>query len=88
MHLDGCISRDEYNMVVTESNNNIDNLLKNIRSIESMLSVKDKIDLSRDFNLIKSRITKSVSLNPEILNYFIKRIEVTKLGEPKIYYRF
>ncbi len=88
MHLDGCISRDEYNMVVTESNNNIDNLLKNIRSIESMLSVKDKIDLSCDFNLIKSRITKSVSLNPEILNYFIKRIEVTKLGEPKIYYRF
>ncbi|HID1126409.1 TPA: recombinase family protein [Clostridioides difficile] len=88
MHLDGDISRDEYNMVVTESNNNIDNLLKNIRSIESMLSVKDKIDLSRDFNLLKSRITKSVSLNPEILNYFIKRIEVTKLGEPKIYYRF
>ncbi|HBE9285811.1 TPA: recombinase family protein [Clostridioides difficile] len=88
MHLDGDISRDEYNMVVTESNNTIDNLLKNIRSIESMLSVKDKIDLSRDFNLLKSRITKSVSLNPEILNYFIKRIEVTKLGEPKIYYRF
>lgn len=88
MHLDGDISRDEYNMVVTESNNNIDNVLKNIRSIESMMSVKDKIDLSRDFNLLKSRITKSVSLNPEILNYFIKRIEVTKLGEPKIYYRF
>ncbi|NJJ35106.1 recombinase family protein [Clostridioides difficile] len=88
IHLDGCISRDEYNMVVTESNNDIDNILKNIHSIESMLSVKDKIDLSRDFNLLKSRITKSVSLNPEILNYFIKRIEVTKLGEPKIYYRF
>jgi len=88
MHLDGCISRDKYNIVVNESDNDINDTLKNIHSIESMLSVKDKIDLSRDFDLLKSRIIKSVSLNPQILNYFIKRIEITNLGVPKIYYRF
>src|SRR5699024_7994628 len=49
MHLDGDISRDEYNIVVTESNNNINDTLKNINDIKSMLMVKDKIDLSRDF---------------------------------------
>ena len=62
--------------------------LKEINSIKAMLNAKNKINLSRDFDLIKSKITKSVSLNPQILNYFIKRIEITKLGETKIYYRF
>ena len=88
MHLDCEITINEYNIAIAELDNNINDILKNIHAIESMLMVKDKIDLPRDFDLLKSRIIKSASLNPQILNYFIKKIEITKLGEPKIYYRF
>lgn len=86
--LDSVISKNEYKLIINECDNDINIILKEISSIKSMLNVKSRIDLSRDFNLIKSKIIKSISLNPEILNYFIKRIEITKLGEPKIYYRF
>ena len=88
MHLDCKISIDKYNIVIDELDTKINDILKNIQYFESMLMVKDNIDLQRDFNLLKSKIIKSVSLNPQILNFFIKRIEITKLGKPKIYYRF
>ena len=74
MHLDCEITINEYNIAIAELDNNINDILKNIHAIESMLMVKDKIDLPRDFDLLKSRIIKSASLNPQILNYFIKKI--------------
>lgn len=86
--LEDIISKDEYKKSMKEYDVKINTISKEIDSIQSMLSAKNKINLSHDFDLIKSKITKSVSLNPEVLNYFIKRIEITKLGEPKIYYRF
>ena len=86
--LEGIISKDEYKKYTKEYDDKINTISKEINSIKAMLNAKNKINLSRDFDLIKSKITKSVSLNPQILNYFIKRIEITKLGETKIYYRF
>ena len=86
--LEGIISKDEYKKYTKEYDDKINTISKEINSIKAMLNAKNKINLSRDFDLIKSKITKSLSLNPQILNYFIKRIEITKLGETKIYYRF
>ena len=86
--LDKTISRAEYDAYTsryTEEATILSNELKAFKSSLEILTAPSTLEKIAFFEKPKAKIDK---LTPEILNKFIEKIEISKDGSPKIYYRF
>ncbi|WP_166462476.1 recombinase family protein [Psychrobacillus vulpis] len=86
--LDEQISQDNYNDFIAS-------LEVEERKLQiEISSIKESSDLQFEIDIIKELKTKLISklnfeeITPEILNYFISKIEIKADGSPRIHYRF
>ncbi len=84
--VDGTITKDDYRIYIDQNNNEITSIQNEIDSF-SASQKKERLDI----NSIKSQLKEVLelkTLNRELLNILVNRIEVSKSGELKVFYTF
>ena len=84
--VDGTISKDDYSLYMDQNNKDITTLQKEI-ALLSESQKKERLDIQG----IKSQLNEVIelkTLDRELLNLLVDRIEVSKSGELKVFYTF
>lgn len=85
---DGTIPKNEYIVFTSKYDEEIELLSKEIRNLQSSLKTLNDSSTIKKIREFKEAEVKIETLTPDILNKFIDKIEISKEGNLKIYYRF
>lgn len=86
--LDDIIDKDDYDYIVKDINLKVEDLKAKISEINKNLDKIKNNFILNEVSKIKKEAIVPTELTPEILHRFVKRIEITKSGDAKVFYRF
>lgn len=86
--VDGVITKDDYNLLIDSNTDDILNLQQKIDKCNQELKKLSDDSLLSELTSLKKEVISFKNLTKDILNRFVKRIEIKEDGTPIIFYRF
>lgn len=82
---DSIITKDDYDLLVTDINSNLKNLIKKQHEYSALIAKYAINNYIHDLSKLQEQICNITDLTPEIFYRFLERIEIKQDGSPKIF---